>query len=83
MSQHSVFGAAKMGYGYNIRIAEQNGVKFMGHTGLGDGFAALNIYFPEQDLSLIILENVMGENSDNWYFYETEIKNLVVEDLVR
>lgn len=82
MSQHNVFGSEKMGYAYNIRVAEQNGVKFIGHTGLGDGFAALNVYFPEQDLSLIILENVMGENSDNWYFYETEIKNLVVESII-
>lgn len=81
MSQHNVFGKEKMGYGYNIRIAEQNGVKYLGHTGLGDGFAALNVYFPDEDLSLIILENVMGETPDNWYFYETEIKNLVVERL--
>lgn len=83
MSQHNVFGAEKMGYGYNIRIAEQNGVKYIGHTGLGDGFAALNVYFPNEDLSLIILENVMGENADNWYLYETEIKNLVVESLAK
>lgn len=81
MSQHDVFGKEKMGYGYNIRIAEQNGVKFIGHTGLGDGFAALNVYFPEQNLSLIILENVMGDSSENWYFYETEIKNLMVESI--
>ena len=80
-SQHDVFGKEKMGYGYNIRIAEEKGVKYMGHTGLGDGFASLNLYFPEEDLSLIILENVMGESSDNWYFYEKAIKDLVVESL--
>lgn len=81
MSQHNVFGKEKLGYGYNIRIAEENGVKYIGHTGLGDGFASLNVYFPESDLALIVLENVMGENSDNWYFYETEVKNLIIEDL--
>lgn len=81
MSQHNVFGTEKMGYAYNIRIAEQNGVKFIGHTGLGDGFAALNIYFPKEDVSLIVLENVMGDSSDNWYFYQTEIKNLIVESV--
>lgn len=81
MSQHNVFGKEKMGYGYNIRIAEENGVKYIGHTGLGDGFASLNVYFPDSDISLIILENVMGESADNWYFYETEIKNLLVESV--
>ncbi len=81
MSQHDVFGPEKMGYGYNIRIAEEKGVKYIGHTGLGDGFASLNVYFPKEDVSLIILENVMGDSSDNWYFYETEIKNLIIEDL--
>ncbi len=76
-----VFGKEKMGYGYNVRIAEEKGVKYMGHTGLGDGFASLNLYFPKEDLSLIILENVMGDSSDNWYFYEKAIKDLVVESL--
>lgn len=80
-SQHDVFGKEKMGYGYNIRIAEENGVKYLGHAGLGDGFASLNLYFPKEDLSLIILENVMGESVDNWYFYEKAIKDLVVESL--
>lgn len=83
MSQHNVFGKDKTGYGYNIRIAEQKGIKYIGHTGLGDGFASLNLYFPDNDLSLIILENVMGESSDNWYFYENAIKNLIIDDLVK
>lgn len=81
MSQHNVFGAEKMGYGYNIRIAEQSGVKYIGHTGLGDGFAGLNVYFPDSDISLIILENVMGDSPDNWYFYEKAIKDLLVNEL--
>lgn len=80
LSQHDVFGKEKMGYGYGIRILEDNGIKYFGHTGLGDGFASLNIYIPKSDTSLIILENQMNENSDLYYYYETLIKNLVLKN---
>lgn len=78
-SQHDVFGKEKMSYGYNIRIIEENEIKYFGHTGLGDGFASLNIYIPKSDISLIILENQMAENSDLYYYYETLIKNIVLK----
>lgn len=68
-----------MGYGYNIRIAESNGIKYFGHTGLGDGFSSLNIYVPKSDLHIIILENQMNENSDLFYYFEKLIKNIVFE----
>ncbi|WP_265428357.1 serine hydrolase domain-containing protein [Chryseobacterium sp. YIM B08800] len=78
-SQHDVFGKEKMGYGYNIRIAEVNGIKYLGHTGLGDGFSSLNIYFPKADLHIIVLENQMNENSNLFYYIETLIKDFVFE----
>lgn len=78
-SQHDVFGKEKMSYGYNIRIVEENEIKYFGHTGLGDGFASLNIYIPKSDINLIILENQMAENSDLYYYYETLIKNIVLK----
>lgn len=78
-SQHDVFGKEKMGYGYNIRIMEENGIKYFGHTGLGDGFASLNIYVPKDDLSIIVLENQMNESSDLWYYFETKIKDIVLK----
>lgn len=78
-SQHNVFGKEKMGYGYNIRIAEENGIKYLGHTGLGDGFASLNIYIPKYDVSLIVLENQMNEDSDLYYFFEKKIKEIVLK----
>ncbi len=81
MSQHDVFGQEKMGYGYNIRIAEQDGIKYYGHTGLGGGFTSLNLFFPDQNISLTILENIQGEGEENWYFYEKEIKKLVIENI--
>lgn len=78
-SQHDVFGKEKMGYGYNIRIAEYNGVTYFGHTGLGDGFLSLNIYVPKSDVQIIILENQMNENSDLYYYFEKRIKSIVFE----
>ena len=80
LSLHDVFGKEKMGYGYGIRILDENGIKYFGHTGLGDGFASLNIYIPKTDTSLIVLENQMNENSDLYYYYETLIKNMVINN---
>jgi D-alanyl-D-alanine carboxypeptidase len=79
MSQHNVFGKEKMGYGYNIRIVKDQNIQYFGHTGLGDGFASLNIYIPESDVSIIVLENQMNENSDLYYYFETEIKNIILK----
>jgi CubicO group peptidase (beta-lactamase class C family) len=78
-SQHDVFGKDKQGYGYNIRIAEEFGLKYLGHTGLGDGFASLNIYIPKNHLSIIVLENQMVENSALWYYFEKKIKEIVMK----
>jgi len=83
MSQHQVFGTEKMGYGYNIRIVNDHGVQYFGHTGLGDGFASLNIYIPKSDISIIVLENQMNENDNLYYYFETEIKNIILKsDLI-
>ena len=78
-SQHDVFGKEKMGYGYNIRVAESNGVKYLGHTGLGDGFSSMNIYVPKADLHIIVLENQMNDNSDLFYYIEKVIKDIIFE----
>jgi CubicO group peptidase (beta-lactamase class C family) len=77
LSQHNVFGKEKEGYGYGIRIIEKEAVKYIGHTGLGDGFSAVNLYFPKSDVSLIVLENQMNENPDLFYASEIKIKNIL------
>ena len=78
-SQHNFFGKEKEGYGYGIRIIEKEPVKYLGHTGFGDGFSSVNLYFPESDLSLIILENQMNESSDLFYASEFKIKNILLK----
>ena len=81
LSQHDVFGKEKMGYGYGIRNVNDGGLKYFGHTGLGDGFASLNIYIPEHKISLIVLENQMAESNNLYYYFETIIKDFLVDEL--
>lgn len=78
-SQHNFFGKEKEGYGYGIRILEKEPVKYLGHTGLGDGFSSVNLYFPESDVSLIIQENEMNVSSDLFYASEFKIKNILLK----
>nr|WP_199002982.1 serine hydrolase domain-containing protein [Flavobacterium sp. ASV13] len=79
LSQHNFFGKEKDGYGYGIRTIEKESVKYLGHTGLGDGFSSVNLYFPKSDVSLIILENQMPENADLFYASEFKIKNILLK----
>lgn len=78
-SQHDVFGKEKVGYGYGIRICENDKTKYIGHTGLGDGFASMNLYFPKKDLSVIVLENQMNEKFELCYYFGTEIKKIILK----
>lgn len=77
LSQHNFFGKEKDGYGYGIRVIEKEPYKYLGHTGLGDGFSSVNLYFPESDISLIVLENQMPEDSKLLYASEFQIKNIL------
>jgi CubicO group peptidase (beta-lactamase class C family) len=78
MAQHNVFGKDKIAYGYGIRIKDKESPKYYAHTGLGDGFASVNVYFPESDVCLIVLENQMNDNFDLNYLYETEILKILI-----
>ncbi|MTH15503.1 serine hydrolase domain-containing protein [Flavobacterium sp. LC2016-01] len=83
-SQHNLFGKEYEGYGYGIRIIEKEAVKYIGHTGLGDGFSSINLYFPESDISLVIIENQMSKNADLFYASEFKIKNILLKsDLLK
>lgn len=78
LSQHDVFGKEKAGYGYGIRICDNEETKYIGHTGLGDGFASVNLYFPKNNLSLIVLENQMNEKNEISYYFGIEIKKIIL-----
>lgn len=80
LSQHDVFGKTPQGYAYNIRNVTENNINYIGHTGLGDGFSAINIYFPKSKVSLVVLQNIMPDDSEDYYFYEKQFKNLLLEN---
>ncbi len=77
LSQHNFFGKEKDGYGYGIRTIEKEKYRYLGHTGLGDGFSSVNLYFPESDISMIVLENQMNDDSNLFYISEFKIKNIL------
>lgn len=82
-AQHDFFGKAAEGYGYGIKIIENEAVNYIGHTGLGDGFSSVNLYFPQSGVTLVVLENQMNENRDLFYASEFKIKNILLKsDLV-
>jgi D-alanyl-D-alanine carboxypeptidase len=77
-AQHDVFGKEKVGYGYGIRIVDKEPIKYLGHTGMGNGFLSTNLYFPSKDLTIVVLENQMNEKMELGYFFEKEIKKIVM-----
>ncbi|MBE8726721.1 serine hydrolase domain-containing protein [Flavobacterium hungaricum] len=79
LAQHNVFGTEKVGYGYGLRIVDKESPKYYGHTGLGNGFSSVNLYFPESDVSIIVLENEMNANSDLFYKTGITIKKLLLK----
>lgn len=78
LAQHNVFGQDKIGYGYGIRVSDNVMPTYLGHTGLGDGFTSVNLYFPDSDVCLIVLENQMNDNFEINYYFETEIRKIVM-----
>jgi D-alanyl-D-alanine carboxypeptidase len=79
LAQHNLFGKEKVGYGYGLRVVDKETPKYYGHTGLGDGFSSVNLYYPESDISIIVLENQMNENPELFYASEFKIKNIILK----
>ncbi len=79
LAQHDVFGKEKVGYGYGIRVCDNNETKYIGHTGLGDGYASMNLYFPKKDLSVIVLENQMNDKIELCYHFGIEVKKIILK----
>ncbi len=76
---HQLFSEKPIGYGYGLRINDKDGIKEIGHTGFhpGEGFTAVNLYYPESNTSVIVMENVANENFDIAYFFEQGIRKIM------
>jgi len=78
---HSLFG--EVGYGYGIRISNDQNINEIGHTGYIPGFISMNFYYPETDTSLIVLENLDQQNVDikNKFYFELKIREILRSSL--
>ncbi|WP_409416966.1 serine hydrolase domain-containing protein [Flavobacterium sp. PS2] len=79
-NQHPVFGDKEIGYGYGIRVNDEAKIKEFGHTGIvpEQGFTSVNLYYPETKTSIIVLENQTFDNFDIAYYFEAEIRKIVL-----
>lgn len=83
---HTLFSEKEIGYGYGLRINDKTEVFEIGHTGFSPpaGFTAVNLYYPEKKVSVIVLENQATDDFDIAYYFEQEIRNMVIKsDLVK
>lgn len=76
---HQLFGDKPIGYGYGLRINDQDSVMEIGHTGFhpDQGFTAVNLYYPNTKTSVIVMENQANEDFGIAYYFEQEIRKIV------
>lgn len=60
-------------YGYGFFIKKENGVSSVGHGGAIDGFRAIEMYYPEQDIFITLLCNSEQDNFEQLFQSITDI----------
>ncbi len=78
IGKHSAFGNKEIGYGYGVRIDDNKSIKIIGHAGKGLGFTSIKFYIPEKDINVIVLENIYNEDTNLVYYFENEIRKIVL-----
>lgn len=70
-------------YGYGITVDNKDNIVQYGQTGFAPGFVSLNFYYPEKDLSIVILSNVVWDenNIQNAFTYHMSIWKKVRENI--
>jgi len=76
---HQLFSEKPIGYGYGLRINDEDRIMEFGHTGFhpNAGYTAVNLYYPKSNTSVIVIENQANENFDIAYYFEQEIRKIV------
>jgi len=79
--QHQVFSEEPIGYGYGLRINDKADIYEIGHTGFhpGEGFTAVNLYYPKTKTSIVVMENTGNENFDIAYYFAQEVRKIIKE----
>jgi len=62
-----------MSYGYGWMIGERNGHRLVGHTGSYYGFCSFLEYYPDEQISIIVLSNLECWNSLSAFTLPSEI----------
>lgn len=75
---HPIFG--ETAYGYGVTVDTKEGILQLGLTGYVPGFCSMNFYFPDTDVSVIVLENTAVDLND---FMKTFGYHLAVLNTVR
>jgi D-alanyl-D-alanine carboxypeptidase len=81
-AQHIAFGHEKIGYGYGIRINDKTPPYYLGHTGGDKGYVSYKLYFPKEEINIIVLENQSAAQFEHFYTMEMKIKELLMESLL-
>ena len=78
---HELFSEKPIGYGYGLRINDKQGFVEYGHTGFMPtaGFTAVNLYYPKNKISVVVLENQATDNFDIAYYFEEQIRKIVLK----
>ncbi len=76
--RHISFGKDEVGYGYGLNISDKNTLKILGHAGKGLGFMNLKFYIPSKDIDVIILQNQYDVDSQFHYYYESKIREIIL-----
>lgn len=81
---HTLFSEKEIGYGYGLRINDKENFVEYGHTGFmpGAGFTAVNLYYPKDKISIIVLENHATDDFDVAYYFESEVRKIVLKHLI-
>ncbi len=70
-----------MGYGYGVQVDIIGGVREISHNGYIPGFIATDIYYPGQQISIIVLENTAWDSKDmsRAFYFHDELRRMVRE----
>lgn len=78
INSDDTFSEKKSNYGYGVKINEEEPIKYIGHGGRGIGFVSLKFYIPAKKLDVIILENTYYRDDNIVYFFEKNIRQIVM-----
>lgn len=78
---HPFFGITE--YGYGITVDTKDGILQYGQTGFTPGFASMSFYYPDKDVSLVILSNVVWNDDDlsEAFYYHMKIWKTLRDNL--